>query len=81
MHMHWDKGEEINEATVRVMYSNAMVYMICSLNNYYFRVEQRMAKSGESSNLTQGISDRSIADYICYSVHENKWLVTVVLEK
>ena len=64
--------------------------MICTLNNYYFRVEERVSddssgnsssgNSSASSDVTEGISERSIADFICYSVREGKKLVTVILE-
>lgn len=72
----------MNEATVRVLYANAIVYMISTLNNYYFRVEHRFISddNDSSTELSQGISVNSVADYVCYSVHEGKKLVTVVLE-
>ena len=77
--------DELNEAAVRIVYANAMVYMICALNNYYFRVEHRMAvtedeRSSCNPDLSDAISSRSIADYICYSIYEGKKLVTVILE-
>ena len=37
--------DAINEAAVRVIYANAIVYIICTLNNYYFRMEQRLIVS------------------------------------
>lgn len=72
---------ELNEAAVR---ANEIVYMICALNKYYFRVEHRIVTdddgNGSSSDLSDGISSGSVADYICYSIHDKKKLVTVILE-
>ena len=34
-----ETNEHMNEATVRMIYANALTYMMCALNNYYFRVD------------------------------------------
>ena len=36
--------------------------------------------SSSSNDLSESISGHSVADFICYSIHEGKRLVTVVLE-
>ena len=69
--------EKVNEAAVRTVYANAMIYMMCTLNNYFFRVEHRMTQDDQSnddecSDLHQSISEGSTADYICYSVHDGR---------
>ena len=49
---------------------------------YKWCMKHRMILVDDDSitDLPQSISDCSVADYICYSVHEGKRLVTVILE-
>ena len=68
----YTEGE--NEATFWLIYADAMSLMICSLNNYMFKVEDRVVTDYDGSgddddDIYQGVSERSVADYICYLVH------------
>ena len=72
--------DAINEVAVHVFYANAIAYMICTLNNY-FCVEQRNDSSGSSSastssDITEGISERSIANFILHMLLSSRWKVT-----
>ena len=76
--------QEANEATLRLVYANAMALMICTLNGYMFKVEDRVVVPDKEDDdydyLHQGISQQSVADYICYSVRGEKRVVAVILE-
>ena len=65
--------QQANEATLRFVYANPITVMICALNGYMFKVEERVVVSEkcdeeDDDNLYQGVTKYSIADYICYSV-------------
>ena len=78
--------DAINEVAVHVFYVNAIAYMICTLNNY-FCVEQRLqlivsndssgsSSASTSSDITEGISERSIANFILHMLLSSRWKVT-----
>lgn len=71
---------DANEATLRLVYADAMSLMICSLNNYTFKVEDRVVTDCDDDDICQGVSERSIADYICYSIHGDQRVVAVIIE-
>ena len=58
--------------------------MICALNGYFFRVEERAI--GDNNNLSNhddlvsSVSNRSIADYVCYSIYGHVRPVIVIIE-
>ena len=79
----YDDIYDVNEATVRLVWGNEIAMMICSMNNYLFRVEDKVCNHDEDmeiDDLTEGISARSTADYVCYSVLENMRAVAVIIE-
>ena len=76
-----------NEATLRLIYADAMSLMICCLNNYniMFKVEDRVVidydgSGDDDDDIYQGVSEQSVADYICYSVHGDQRVVAVIIE-
>ena len=74
----YTEGE--NEATLRLVYADAMSLMICCLNDYMFKVEDRLVTEYNEDGIHHGVSERSIADYICYSIHGGKRVVAVIVE-
>ena len=78
-----DDINDVNEATVRLVLGNEIAMMICSMNNYRFRVEDKVCnydEGMETDDLTGGISTKSTADYVCFSILEKMRAVAVVIE-
>ena len=74
--------DKANEVTNRLVYANAITLMICAINGYFFRVEDRVLQDNDASDddLVCGVSNRSKADYICYSLHGFLKPVAVIIE-
>ena len=72
--------KEANEATLRLVYGNADLY----IKQVHVQVRRRVVKvlddDVDDDDFHQGISERSIADYICYSVRGDKRIVAVIIE-
>ena len=74
---------DINEASIRILYGNPIVTMICTLNGYWYRVEDKMLKlepADIETTMEQGVTERSTADYICFHVRDGLRLAAVIIE-
>lgn len=71
-----------NEAFVRMMYANPIVFKLCAMHGYWFRVEDRMYTVSDLDEgvLENAITERSTADYVCFHMHEGRRLAAVLLE-
>lgn len=73
--------DEENEATIRLLYANPVTLLICTMNGYMFKVEDRVIElaadddDDDNVDLHSAISSRSVADHICYSIHGEKRIV------
>ena len=76
-------NSDINEASIRILYGNPIVTMICALNGYWYRVEDKMLKlepADIETTMEQGVIERSTADYICFHVRDGLRLAAVLIE-
>ena len=84
------RGRTDNEAEVRFIYRNPIVIMLCSIHGYFLSVEKKLrtptAEATSRSSLPSGdiVTEKSMADYICYTLHHQDThelkLVAVVME-
>ena len=68
------RGRTDNEAEVRFAYGNPIVMMLCSIHGYFLSVEKKLRTPTEvtrRSSLASGdvVTEKSTADYICYTLH------------
>ena len=82
------RGCTDNEAELRFAYGNPIVSMLCSIHKYSLSVEDKLRtpKAGTTScdimTSADKISEKSTADYICYTLHHttNMKLAAVIIE-
>ena len=81
------RGRTDNKAEVRFAYGNPIVMMLCSIHRYFLSVELRTpTEVTRCSSLASGdvVTERSTADYICYTLHHQDTrelkLAAVVME-
>ena len=81
------RGSTDNEAEMRFAYGNPIVTMLCSIHGYFLGVEDKLRtpKIGttrrDSMASANKVTEKSTADYICYTLHHTSTkLAAVIIE-
>lgn len=72
-----------NKASIRILYGNPIITMICAFNGYRYRVKDKMFQlrpADIKTNMEKSVTQKSTADYICFHVHNGFCLAAVLIE-
>ena len=85
------RGQTNNESEVRFAFGNPIVSLLCAVHGYFLSTEQKLETPGIGTTRRsswasgEGVSEKSCADYICYTLHHQEEgselkLAAVILE-